>query len=82
MSVIDEGPGIPAPLRQKIFEPFYTTKTHGTGLGLAVVKSVVGAHKGQLGVTNLEGRGACFTLTLPVAATQASFSPEITGDQV
>lgn len=81
ISVIDNGPGVPMALRQKIFEPFYTTKTHGTGLGLAVVKSVVNAHKGQLGVTNLEGQGACFTLTLPVTANQPSFSPEITGDQ-
>ena len=82
ISVIDHGPGVPMALRQKIFEPFYTTKTHGTGLGLAVVKSVVNAHKGQLGVTNLEGQGACFTLTLPVTATQpSSFSPAITGDQ-
>ena len=67
-------------MRQKIFEPFFTTKTHGTGLGLAVVKSVVNAHKGQLGVTNLDGRGACFTMTLPITVKPSpSFSPAITG---
>ena len=80
VSVIDEGPGVPAAVRQKIFEPFFTTKTHGTGLGLAVVKSVVNAHKGRLGVTNLEGQGACFTMTLPV--TRTTLSPENTGDLV
>ena len=80
ISVIDQGPGVPLSMRQKIFEPFFTTKTHGTGLGLAVVKSVVNAHKGQLGVTNLDGRGACFTMTLPITVKPSpSFSPAITG---
>lgn len=71
ISVCDEGPGVPAALRNKIFEPFYTTKSHGTGLGLAVVKSVVTAHKGQLNVANLAEGGACFTITLPLQMTNA-----------
>lgn len=83
LSVIDDGPGISAAIQQKIFEPFFTTKTHGTGLGLAVVKSVVHAHKGQLGVTNLEGRGACFTLSLPITShTNSHLHPDVTGEQV
>ncbi|RDV25065.1 PAS domain-containing protein [Alteromonas aestuariivivens] len=65
ISVCDAGPGVPAELQSKIFEPFFTTKSQGTGLGLAVVKSVVSAHKGQLGVNNLAGQGACFTISLP-----------------
>ncbi|MCU7555015.1 ATP-binding protein [Alteromonas sp. ASW11-19] len=65
LSVCDEGPGVSTELVDKIFEPFFTTKTHGTGLGLAVVKSVVNAHKGTLAVTNLANQGACFTLSLP-----------------
>jgi len=65
LSVCDAGPGIPKALQNKIFEPFFTTKTHGTGLGLAVVKSVINAHKGTLSVSNIEDAGACFTLSLP-----------------
>lgn len=65
ISVCDQGPGIPLDLHSKIFEPFFTTKSHGTGLGLAVVKSVVSAHKGALTLANLNQRGACFTLSLP-----------------
>lgn len=82
ISVCDEGPGIPASLKAKIFEPFFTTKTHGTGLGLAVVKSVVNAHQGQLAVNDLPNGGACFTLSLP---RHTSAGPEhdahvLTGD--
>lgn len=65
ISVIDGGQGVPDQIKAKIFEPFFTTKTHGTGLGLAVVKSVVKAHHGNLTVTNMKERGACFTVALP-----------------
>lgn len=73
ISVCDNGPGVPAELQHRIFEPFFTTKTHGTGLGLAVVKSVVNAHKGQLSVANLADKGACFTVTLPCQSAQDSY---------
>lgn len=72
LSVIDSGPGVPETEKDRIFEPFFTTKTHGTGLGLAVVKSVVNAHKGRLSVTNLTPAGACFSLILPVAQDNAA----------
>ena len=72
ITVCDEGPGVPADLQSRIFEPFFTTKTHGTGLGLAVVKSVINAHKGQLSVANLADQGACFTVSLPCASAQDS----------
>lgn len=65
LSVEDNGPGVPNTIKDKIFEPFFTTKTHGTGLGLAVVKSVVTAHSGELNVTNIPQSGARFTITLP-----------------
>lgn len=67
LNVTDTGPGVPEAIKAKIFEPFFTTKTHGTGLGLAVVKSVAAAHKGQLSVADGATGGACFTLTLPLA---------------
>ncbi|MDP2326293.1 MAG: ATP-binding protein [Gammaproteobacteria bacterium] len=71
--VSDNGPGVPAELRQKIFEPFFTSRTDGTGLGLAVVKSVAEAHGGEIRVESAdnddsEGTGACFILRLPLAA--------------
>ena len=70
IEVADCGPGVSDSVKDKIFEPFFTTKTHGTGLGLAVVKSVVNAHKGQLTVANKVGSGAVFTMSFPAHATQ------------
>ncbi|GFD82022.1 sensor histidine kinase [Tenacibaculum sp. KUL118] len=73
IAIIDKGPGVPDSLKHKIFEPFFTTKTHGTGLGLAVVKSVVNAHNGNLYVSNIPHGGACFSVSLPCKAhTQSS----------
>lgn len=62
--VRDNGPGVPPEHRERIFEPFYTTRPSGTGLGLAVVRSVAVAHGG---VVELEdsARGACLVVRLP-----------------
>tara|TARA_B100000953_G_scaffold260671_1_gene226190 strand:- start:412 stop:1554 length:1143 start_codon:yes stop_codon:yes gene_type:complete len=73
IAVTDKGPGVPEGLKHKIFEPFFTTKNNGTGLGLAVVKSVVNAHNGILSVFNTPEGGACFSVSLPCkASTQSS----------
>ena len=72
LSVVDNGPGIDADMQAKILEPFFTTRKQGTGLGLAVVQMVASAHKGSLSVESELGKGACFTLSLPVAERQAS----------
>ena len=61
----DDGPGIAKELCQRIFEPFFTTKAQGTGLGLAVVDSVVKAHGGQVQVDSKVGLGTTFSITLP-----------------
>ncbi len=66
MRVIDNGPGIDEALREKIFEPFYTQRAQGTGLGLAVVRAVAEAHGGEVVVHSLPGVGSTFTLTLPL----------------
>ncbi|WP_289028074.1 ATP-binding protein [uncultured Paraglaciecola sp.] len=66
VSVKDNGPGIKDENINRIFEPFYTTKSNGTGLGLAVVKSVAQSHQGKISVSNLADGGACFTLRLPI----------------
>lgn len=64
ISIKDNGPGINEENLKKIFEPFYTTKAQGTGLGLAVVSAIVKAHGGQIQVVN--DSGCQFTLTLPL----------------
>ncbi len=69
ISVQDNGPGIAPELQQKIMEPFFTTRSQGTGLGLAVVQMVARAHNGRLELESSEGEGACFTLSIPVADT-------------
>ena len=61
----DTGRGMPRERLTRIFEPFYTTRSNGTGLGLAVVQSVVHAHQGKIEVASVEGEGSCFTLRLP-----------------
>lgn len=66
ISVQDSGPGVPKELQNKIMEPFFTTRSQGTGLGLAVVQMVCRAHKGRLELLSEEGDGACFTMCLPL----------------
>ncbi len=68
--VSDNGPGIPAEFHCKIFEPFFTTRSSGTGLGLAVVKSVALAHGGSVRVEDV-AVGACFVLELPALGADA-----------
>lgn len=67
ISVQDNGPGISPELAQKVFEPFYTSRSQGTGLGLAVVKSVVKAHQGQVHLLSKADEGAHFCIEIPLA---------------
>lgn len=71
----DTGPGIPPDLRQQIFNPFFTTKKNGVGLGLSVVSKIVDEHRGSLRVESQPGQGACFHVFLPIeAASEAGAS--------
>ncbi len=65
ISVHDKGKGISDELKQKIFEPFFTTKTGGTGLGLAVVKSIVEAHRGTVEARDEVPKGLCIDIRIP-----------------
>jgi len=65
IQVLDRGPGIPPDLLPRIWEPEFTTRRRGTGLGLALVRQAVQAHGGQVRASNREGGGAVFTVTLP-----------------
>jgi len=69
ISVIDTGTGIEPKVKKHLFEPFFTTKTKdkGTGMGLAAVYGTVKSHKGSIDVISEKGKGATFTLLLPVA---------------
>jgi signal transduction histidine kinase len=67
-SVADDGPGIPPGERERIFEPFYTSKTagKGTGLGLSIVRNIIGQHGGEISVSDAEvGSGALVKVALP-----------------
>ena len=77
ISVKDNGRGISSENINKIFEPFYTSSSQGTGLGLAVVKSVVEAHQGEVSYLSKSGEGAHFCLKLPLLA-QAELTPNRT----
>lgn len=68
LRVIDNGPGIPAEERDKIWSPFFTTKTSGTGLGLALSRKTVEAHGGRIELLTAEGRGSEFILSFPTDA--------------
>jgi len=66
----DTGCGVPAELLPKLFEPFVTHgKTHGTGLGMAIAKSIVDSHGGKISVTSAEGTGTTVEIRLPVIST-------------
>jgi signal transduction histidine kinase len=66
LEIEDEGTGIPKDLIEKIWDPFFTTKDKGTGLGLGIVKNIIEAHGGSIGITNRDPRGARATVTLPL----------------
>jgi len=68
LSFADSGPGIPAELRDRIFNPFFTTRSGGTGLGLAITQRIVTAHGGSLSVDSHPGQGATFVVDLPARA--------------
>jgi two-component system sensor histidine kinase FlrB len=68
LKVTDNGRGIDAALQERLFEPFFTTRTEGTGLGLAIVRGVVQAHGGEVRLTSAPGTGSEFVLTFPAAA--------------
>lgn len=65
--VIDNGVGIPESRREKVFEPSFTTKTQGMGLGLAMVKNIVNGFKGEITFESTEGKGTTFIVRLPIS---------------
>ena len=66
VAVSDSGPGLPPANLARIFEPFYTTKSSGLGMGLSICRSIVEAHGGRLWATPNQPNGAVFRVMLPV----------------
>jgi signal transduction histidine kinase len=64
VTIADHGPGIPEELRTRVFEPYFTTKQDGTGLGLALVRQAIEAHNGTISVAETPGGGATFAIVL------------------
>lgn len=65
VSIADHGPGIPPDLRSRVFEPYFTTKSDGTGLGLALVRQTIQGHGGTVEIAETAGGGATFTIVFP-----------------
>jgi signal transduction histidine kinase len=65
LTVTDQGTGIPAELQEKVFLPFFTTKPHGNGIGLGLVKAVIESHGGTLSLHSVPGTGTRFCAVLP-----------------
>lgn len=63
--VIDNGPGMPESIREKVFQPFFSTKEEGTGLGLSIAARIIEDHHGCLNLRSREGKGTTFTITIP-----------------
>jgi two-component system sensor histidine kinase TtrS len=67
VAVRDTGPGLPQQLVERVFEPFFSTKPTGLGLGLSICRAIVEAHDGRLWATPGKARGCTFTFSLPIA---------------
>lgn len=70
ISVNDTGPGLPVGKADQIFDAFFTTKPQGSGMGLAISKTIVESHGGQIWANGNGGSGATFHFTLPVASPE------------
>jgi PAS domain S-box-containing protein len=71
VQIVDDGPGIPAEIRDRVLEPFFTTKARGGGLGLPIAKRTAELHQGSLTIACPPGGGTVVTLTLPVQHTRS-----------
>jgi signal transduction histidine kinase len=72
VEIADRGPGIPPEKADEIFEPFYTTKPNGMGMGLSIARTIMEAHEGQISAVTQVSHGAVFRIRLPLARMSAS----------
>ncbi len=71
LTISDEGVGIAPETISRIYEPYFTTKANGSGLGLSIARRIVEAHGGDLSVTSEVGQGSSFHVTLPIAGVDS-----------
>jgi len=71
IEIADSGPGIDAALTERIWEPYFTTKAHGSGIGLAVVAKIIGDHRGTIDIDNRPEGGALVRVALPIVAPES-----------
>lgn len=81
IAIKDNGPGIAEDLQEQVFEPFFTTRTNGTGLGLAVTRAVIIAHRGDIELDADYKDGARFVVRLPVHSSQQHLPSEMLQNQ-
>jgi signal transduction histidine kinase len=72
IEVCDSGPGIPLAKKKLVFQPFFSGRARGMGLGLSIVEGIVAAHGGSASETGEEGKGARFVLVLPFGTPNPS----------
>jgi signal transduction histidine kinase len=77
ISVNDTGPGLPPDKADQIFDAFYTTKPQGSGMGLAICKSIVESHDGRIWASGKGGCGAMFHFTLPADPSEADLDAKV-----
>ena len=75
VEVVDDGPGVPTEVADKIFSPFFTTKPKGSGLGLAIVRKIVDAHDGRIDMEAQPAGGTCFRVALPITSEHRTIQP-------
>ncbi len=73
ITIQDTGTGIPREIRDKVFDPYFTTKQEGNGLGLAICHSIINKHEGFLTVDSVSGKGTTFTIYLPAVFSSETF---------
>jgi nitrogen fixation/metabolism regulation signal transduction histidine kinase len=78
-SVSDNGRGFPEQVKARAFEPYVTTKSKGTGLGLPIVKKIIEEHNGSIQIENIRPSGAKISIILPVASSQAGLEAAVSG---
>ncbi|MBV1860168.1 MAG: response regulator [Nannocystaceae bacterium] len=75
LEVEDTGVGIPAELHERVFEPFFTTRVEGTGLGLSTARAIVRRAAGEIWVLSATGKGSCFSVSVPLCASDSAPEP-------
>lgn len=81
LEIADQGPGIGPTQRERLFDMFYSGRSHGVGLGLALVKQIVDQHGGEIEILDRPGAGACFRITLPVEGHSVTESAAARADE-